>query len=173
MNESVEPPAGNVSLSGVQLWVLAGAIVDLMKVAEAFGDDSFRRALEADANEALCSIHLPPPPGVTFKLIVNTERLVHIVIPGPPFGPGEPDPLPSLTDASANEYTWGRVGPLVARVWADSQLRSRFFENPRTVLDSEIGAVPECTEVVALQNTRDLVHLVVWSARSTGEHPAA
>lgn len=163
LNQAIHPDSGTSELNGVQLWILAGAVVDILKVAEAFGNTSLQERMKADANAALESLGMPAMSGVTFKLIVNTSSFVQIVLPGPPFGDGSCAselPTPSMNQPDA--YPWEDVGPVVAYAWAHADFRAHFLENPRAILNAYVGEVPADIEVCALANTEHLVHLVLW-----------
>ena len=162
VNSSLAPYPGSTRMNGVQLWVLAGVLADMLKVAHAFGDHSLQEQMTADANAALTSIGLPPPQGITFKLLLNTDDVVHIVIPGPPFGEAlvAAGASPPVSDRS--EYPWAEVGAVVARAWADRGFRERFAEEPREVLAACVAPLPEGMTVKVLSNTDRLVYIVLW-----------
>jgi hypothetical protein len=162
VNRSLAPYPGAATLSGVQLWVLAGVLADMLKVAHAFGNDSLQERMSANANAALASIGLPPPRGITFKLLLNTDDVVHIVVPGPPFGEALTGDAASPRLSEGGEYPWGDVGGVVARAWADRQFRERFVKEPREILATHVAALPEGVTVKVLTNTERLVYVVLW-----------
>lgn len=162
VNRSLAPYPGEATLSGVQLWVLAGVLADLLKVAHALGNDALQEQMSVDANAALASIGLPPPQGITFKLLRNTDDVVHIVVPGPPFGKAPAPDAASPRASEGSEYPWGEVGAVVARAWADRQFRERFVKEPREILATHVAALPEGITVSVLSNTEELVYIVLW-----------
>ena len=172
VNRSLKPHRGEAALSGVQLWVLAGVIADILKVAQAFGDDALLKRMRADANATLKAIGLPPPRGVVFKLIVNTEQLNYIVIPGPPYGEPSDVRAPTPRSGVRGAYPWEKVGFVVARAWADDKFRERFMKHPREVLDANVGTLPAGITVKVLLNTKRLVHIVLWPAVERGARPS-
>jgi hypothetical protein len=53
-------------------------------VARAWRDPAFKAQLLADPNAALAAAGAPMPPSVTVKVVENTDKLVHLVLPAPP-----------------------------------------------------------------------------------------
>jgi hypothetical protein len=50
-------------------------------VARAWSDPAFKARLLADANAALAAAGASMPPGMTVKVVENTDKLVHLVLP--------------------------------------------------------------------------------------------
>jgi hypothetical protein len=57
-------------------------------VARAWADDAFRKRLLTQTAAVLGEAGLVPPEGTQFKVVENTERLIHLVLPRAP-GEGE------------------------------------------------------------------------------------
>ena len=52
-------------------------------VARAWTDPAFKAQLLADPQATLAAAGLSIPPGVTVKVVENTDKLVHLVLPPP------------------------------------------------------------------------------------------
>lgn len=52
-------------------------------VARYYGDPEFRATLEADPAGAMREAGLDFPEGLNVKLLFNTDRLMHVVLPAP------------------------------------------------------------------------------------------
>jgi hypothetical protein len=53
-------------------------------IAKAWADEEFKAALKADARAALASQGIEVPEGVTLKVMENTDRVIHLVLPQAP-----------------------------------------------------------------------------------------
>ena len=52
-------------------------------VARYYGDPDFKAAVDADPTAVLKTEGLDVPEGATIKLLFNTEKLLHVVLPAP------------------------------------------------------------------------------------------
>lgn len=52
-------------------------------VAKYYGDPDFKASVDADPTSVLRSEGLAIPEGATVKLLFNTEKLLHVVLPAP------------------------------------------------------------------------------------------
>jgi hypothetical protein len=53
-------------------------------VARAWSDPGFKARLLADPNAALAEADEPVPPGMTIRVVENTEKLLHFILPARP-----------------------------------------------------------------------------------------
>lgn len=52
-------------------------------VARAWKEPAFKAKLLADPRAALAAAGAPVPPGVAVKVVENTDKLMHLVLPAP------------------------------------------------------------------------------------------
>ena len=55
-------------------------------VMRAWSDPAFKAELLADPHAALAAVGVSVPPGVTMKIVENTDTLMHLVLPAKPTG---------------------------------------------------------------------------------------
>ena len=53
-------------------------------ITKAWGDPKYKARLMADPRAALAEAGVEPPPGLDFKVVENTNKVVHLVLPPPP-----------------------------------------------------------------------------------------
>jgi hypothetical protein len=62
----------------------------------------------------------------------------------------------TATDDKDWDKQWGR---LVAKAWADDELKARLLQNPEAVLKEHSIAIPPGTQVKVVENTEQLLYL--------------
>jgi hypothetical protein len=60
-----------------------------------------------------------------------------------------------------NESTDNALAKVIAKAWSDDDFRARLVADPAASLAAESVDVPEGARVVVLENTDDVVHLVI------------
>jgi hypothetical protein len=123
-------------------------------------DPAFRRQLLGAPAATLQGAGIEVPDGLEVRVVENTDRLRHIVLPQ------KPDDFSDDGDAAAaggsspaeNLHAHAR---LVVDTWSDADLRSRFLENPAAVLAERGVTVPDAAELRVLQADDRVVYLTL------------
>jgi len=80
-------------------------------VARAWSDDAFKRRLLTQTAAVLGEAGLVPPEGIEFKVVEDTERLCHLILPPAP-GEGElsEETLEAIAGGNSHCFTSGPGG---------------------------------------------------------------
>lgn len=62
-----------------------------------------------------------------------------------------------------------RYGQIIAKCWADPEFKARLLADPRATLAAEGFNVPDSIEVLVMENTPRVVHMVLPPAPAEGE----
>ena len=139
-------------------------VVDLRKkqiakiIAKSWVDDDFRVALIADPVGVITGFGVRLTEGMTLEILQDTDQLVFIVLPAPPWViPTHLTMFPYLDD-DANELQ-RTMGDIASRSWIDDAFKSRLKSNPRQCLAEE-GAKPDADTAMELrENTANRMYL--------------
>jgi hypothetical protein len=142
----------------------AAPVTTIAQVAEvvdrATFDPAFRQRLLSAPAATLQGAGIEVPDGLEIRVVENTDRLRHVVLPQ------KPDDFTDDGDASSarggsTEENLRAHGRLVVDTWSDAELRARFLANPAAVLAERGITLPDGAELRVLQADGRTVYLAL------------
>ncbi|HEX2076915.1 MAG TPA: NHLP leader peptide family RiPP precursor [Longimicrobium sp.] len=123
-------------------------------------DPAFRQQLLSAPAATLQGAGIEVPDGLEVRVVENTGRVRHIVLPQKPEGLSfEGAATPSGGDSAAEKVH--AHAHLVVDTWSDADLRARFMENPAAVLAERGVTVPDTAELRVLEANDRVVYLTL------------
>ena len=137
-------------------------------VDRATTDPAFRRRLLDEPADTLRTAGVEVDEGSEVRVVENTDRLRHLVLPGKPDGFEDDEPgsrvTAGTTDSAAERlYAHAR---LVIDTWSDGELRARLLSDPAAVLAERGITVEPGTELRVVEATDRIHYLVLPPAAS-------
>jgi hypothetical protein len=126
-------------------------------IAEAVHDPKFKAGLMANPLQALSNFGIWLPPQQSVQVLESTANMTYLV-------------LPVMTDREVEELQKGLMGGKALRAirsrvllqaGQDLEYRSKLLADPKRVLKDAGLQISDNTSVRVLENTPDLLHLVI------------
>lgn len=124
-------------------------------------DPAFRRQLLGAPAATLQGAGIEVPDGLEVRVVENTDRVRHIVLPRQPEGVSFDEDAATPAGGDSTEEKVHAHAHLVVDTWKDADLRARFLENPAAVLAERGVTVPDAAELRVLQADDRVVYLTL------------
>jgi Nitrile hydratase, alpha chain len=124
-------------------------------------DPAFRQRLVSAPASALRSAGIKVPDGLEVRVVENTDRVRHIVLPQKPEGfSGDAHASTPARGGSTPENLAAHAS-LVVDTWSDPGLKARFLENPPAVLAERGVTVPDAAELRVVEASDSVAYLAL------------
>jgi Nitrile hydratase, alpha chain len=119
---------------------------------KAWADPKYKARLISDPRAALVEAGVSLPAGLDFKVVENTNKLVHLILPPPPSAEM------SGTEKESFESQFEKV---FTKAWADPKYKARLISDPRAAIVEADVSLPASLDFKVVENTNKLVHLII------------
>lgn len=121
---------------------------------KASADAAYKQRLLSQPAAVQKEAGLEPPAGVDVRVVADTDRLVHYILPLPPPGGAIAENQPA------------NVKALVSKAWSDEAFKKRLLAQPSAVVKEAGIQVPAGVDLRVVEDTDRLVHLILPSTPS-------